>query len=83
MNMHEVALNQALCGFNFVVIFLVILVAYVWILVILHLRCHIENPSIEDTTASLFNSQNTPVLIHISVSASVIVRIGDTLYVLV
>ena len=27
--------------------FLIILVAYVWILITLHLRCHIENPSIE------------------------------------
>ena len=51
MNEYEVPLNQTLCGFNFIVIFLIILVAYIWILVILRLRCHIENPSIEDTAS--------------------------------
>ena len=33
--------------------FLIILVAYVWILITLHLRCHIENPSIEVDRASV------------------------------
>ena len=42
-------LNQGLCGFNFTVIFLIILVAFILILIIVRLRCHIENLSIEDT----------------------------------
>ena len=47
LNKYAITLNQRLCGFNFVVIFLIISVEFVLILIIVHLRCHIENPSIE------------------------------------
>ena len=60
---YEITLNQSLCGFNFVVIFLIMLLAYVWILIILHLHCHIENPSIEDTFVVLFSLQYNGTLV--------------------
>ena len=47
-NEYTITLNQRLCGFNFVVIFLIVLVALVLIVIIVCLHCHIENPSIED-----------------------------------
>ena len=53
-NEYAITLNKRLCGFNFVVIFLIIfipqplLVLYVWILIIVHLHGHFENPSIKD-----------------------------------
>ena len=42
-------MNLRNCGFNFAVICLKILVALVLIRITDHLRCHIVNPSIEDT----------------------------------
>ena len=45
MNM-LVTSNQRLCGFNLIVIYLIVLVTLVLINIIVHLHCHIENPSI-------------------------------------
>ena len=42
-NEYAITLNQRLCGFNFAIIFLIILVAFVLILFIVRLHCHIEN----------------------------------------
>ena len=48
-NAYAIRMNLRLCGFNFAVICLIILVALVLIRITLHLGCHIENPSIKDT----------------------------------
>ena len=42
-NEYAITLNQRLCGFNCVVIFLIILVAFVLIVIIVRLHCHIEH----------------------------------------
>ena len=52
-NEYVITLNHRLCGFNFVVIFLIVLVVLVLIVIIVCLRCHIENPSIEDTVDNI------------------------------
>ena len=48
-NAYVIKMNLRLCGFNFAVIRLIILVSLVFIRITAYLRCHIENPSIEDT----------------------------------